>query len=433
VVDDDSRAVAAAAAGACGAAYAPMPPRSARPELALSATVVDLGRLLQYGRSPERRVGISNAGAGDLNAQATTSASWLKLLQDGDELVVAADTSAPGEYKGIVTIDSDGGTATIHVHAHIDPAPTAATTEPEPVPGIPKDAPAAPQQHPALTTNPSAMAPAVGPLTETAPSLANSAAAQAKTPHKIWPSEDSEASLLREMATFPRRLRSGYRIKEIQQWVAAVGDPELREGDNWPDAPTTPRFSKQVPGLNPKAVDAFTARHTPFAPSAMYGDGRTLFAAKLRAMLKTESLYRDAAELSDKKVARLRRQLRLPDAEHLAGGIICGVIPTEYFYFTDWGLRARGGNGQLLSIPYSGFPSARFEEGVHRLEYVMPLGLEDTEPKSWLEYGIDIFFCQKILTILLAPSGKEQAARVARWLNSIKSLCSHCQPDGSSG
>ena len=126
LTEDDSRAVAAAAAAALGAP-APVPPEPPPPELALSATVIDLGRLPQHGQSPEHRVRISNAGGGDLNARAATSASWLKLRQAGDELVVAVDTSAPGEYEGTITVDSDGGTATIRVHAQVDPAPPPAS------------------------------------------------------------------------------------------------------------------------------------------------------------------------------------------------------------------------------------------------------------------------------------------------------------------
>ena len=100
---------------------APGPPKPASPELALSDTVIDLGRLTQHGRSPEHRIRISNAGGGDLNAQATTTADWLKLRWVGDELAVAMDTSAAGEYEGTATIESEGGTATIRVHAQVDP------------------------------------------------------------------------------------------------------------------------------------------------------------------------------------------------------------------------------------------------------------------------------------------------------------------------
>ena len=141
LTEDDSRAVAAAATAALGAP-APVPPGPAPPELVLSETVIDLGRLPQHGQSPEHRVRISNAGGGDLNAQAAASASWLRLRQAGDELVVAVDTSAPGQHEDTITIDSDGGTATIRVHAHVDPAPppapeAAAPTHPGPAPGTP--------------------------------------------------------------------------------------------------------------------------------------------------------------------------------------------------------------------------------------------------------------------------------------------------------
>jgi hypothetical protein len=117
LTDDDSRTVAAAATTALGAATPPP-----RPELLLSDTAIDLGRLPQHGQSPERRVRISNAGGGALNARAATAARWLKVRQVGDELVVAVDTSEAGEFDGTVTVDSDGGTATIRVQARVDPA-----------------------------------------------------------------------------------------------------------------------------------------------------------------------------------------------------------------------------------------------------------------------------------------------------------------------
>jgi hypothetical protein len=113
---DDSRTVAAAATAALGA-----PSSLPRPELSLSDTAIDMGWLRQHGQSPEHRVRIINAGGGDLNARAATAASWLKLRQVGDEIVVAVDTSEAGELEGTVTIDSEGGTATIRVHARVDP------------------------------------------------------------------------------------------------------------------------------------------------------------------------------------------------------------------------------------------------------------------------------------------------------------------------
>ena len=93
LTEDDSRAVAAAAAAALGVQPLPVPPRPPPPELTLSDTVIDLGQIPLHGRSPERRVRVGNAGGGDLNARAATSASWLKLRQSGDELMVAVDTS----------------------------------------------------------------------------------------------------------------------------------------------------------------------------------------------------------------------------------------------------------------------------------------------------------------------------------------------------
>ena len=143
LTDDDSRTVAAAAAAALGG--------QTPPQLKLSATVIDLGRLPIHGQSPERLVRIRNAGGGDLHARATSSASWLKLRQAGDRLTVAADTSSAGQFQGTVIVDSDGGTATIWVRAMVDPAPlpaseAAATTKPAPVPETPPGAAPDPQR-----------------------------------------------------------------------------------------------------------------------------------------------------------------------------------------------------------------------------------------------------------------------------------------------
>jgi hypothetical protein len=99
----------------------------APPELELSATVLDFGKLFLHGESPEHMVRLRNAGGGSLNARAATHADWVKLRQDGDELLVSVDTSATGEHQSSVTIDSDGGSATIRVQALVVPdAPTGA-------------------------------------------------------------------------------------------------------------------------------------------------------------------------------------------------------------------------------------------------------------------------------------------------------------------
>jgi hypothetical protein len=91
------------------------------PRLELSATMVDFGQLSLHSQPPERRVRLGNSGGGSLNAQAVTQADWLKLSQDGDELVIRADTSAIGEHEGAVAVDSDGGSATIRVTVTVQP------------------------------------------------------------------------------------------------------------------------------------------------------------------------------------------------------------------------------------------------------------------------------------------------------------------------
>ncbi len=180
LTDDDSRAVAAAATAALGAA-APTPPPPAPPKLTLSAAVIDLGRLPQRAECPEHRIRIGNAGGGDLNARATTSAAWLRLRRVGDELVVAADTSVPGTYEDIIAIDSDGGTATIRVHAQVDRAPLPApgiapATHLEPVPETSVSAGPGTQQDPAVAT---AASVATWPFMETAAAPADPGGAQA--------------------------------------------------------------------------------------------------------------------------------------------------------------------------------------------------------------------------------------------------------------
>ena len=104
------------------AVAAPAPPR-----LELSATVLDFGRLPLHGHSPERRVRLGNAGGGTLNARVTTQASWLQLRQLSDEVALAVDTTAVGEHQGVVTVDSDGGSANIRVLVLVDPNPLPAS------------------------------------------------------------------------------------------------------------------------------------------------------------------------------------------------------------------------------------------------------------------------------------------------------------------
>jgi outer membrane protein assembly factor BamB len=135
LTEDDSRVVAAAATAALASQAPSAPPEPASPGLALSVTVIDFGRLHLHSQSPERRVDIRNLGGGSLNARAETSASWLKVRQAEDGLVVTVDTSATGEHEGTITVNSNAGSATIRVQARVEPPPQptpepASTTHP---------------------------------------------------------------------------------------------------------------------------------------------------------------------------------------------------------------------------------------------------------------------------------------------------------------
>ena len=131
LTEDDSRAVAAAATAALSPQIQPPAP----PRLELSATAVDFGRIAHHARSPECSIRLRNAGGGSLNVRAASQASWLKLRQKDDELVLAVDTTAVGRHEHTVTVHSDGGSATIHVQALVEPAPQpaakAAATHPK--------------------------------------------------------------------------------------------------------------------------------------------------------------------------------------------------------------------------------------------------------------------------------------------------------------
>jgi hypothetical protein len=187
LTDDDSRTVAAAATAALSALarqerpeHEPREP--APPELTVSATVVDFGRLPHHGKAPERRIRLGNAGGGNLNARSATQASWLTLHQAGDELVVTVDTTLAGEHEGTVTVDSDGGSATIRVRARVEPAPVAApeagaaATYREAVPANPETARPGTENEAAVTEAEPAPALATTPAAESERSPAPSEA-----------------------------------------------------------------------------------------------------------------------------------------------------------------------------------------------------------------------------------------------------------------
>ena len=124
LTSDDSRTVAAAATAALGTQAQPeQGPRQPAPPGARRGYGGRLRRLPRHGEAPEHRIRLGNAGGGTLNARSATQASWLNLHQAGEELVVTVDASAAGEHYGTVTVDSDGGSATIRVRAYVESAP----------------------------------------------------------------------------------------------------------------------------------------------------------------------------------------------------------------------------------------------------------------------------------------------------------------------
>jgi hypothetical protein len=88
------------------------------PLLELSATVVDLGEV-PSGTAPTRTITVRNAGGGVLNPRVRVDDGWLRASLDGDEVTIGVDAAEPGDYDGLVTVDSDGGSATVRVLASV--------------------------------------------------------------------------------------------------------------------------------------------------------------------------------------------------------------------------------------------------------------------------------------------------------------------------
>jgi hypothetical protein len=98
-------------------------PSEEQPRLALSSGDIDFGQVAQHGPFPERHISIGNAGGGSLNASVATSANWIILRQSGDDLIISADTRVIGEHEGVVTVESDGGSAAIRIRAAVRSGP----------------------------------------------------------------------------------------------------------------------------------------------------------------------------------------------------------------------------------------------------------------------------------------------------------------------
>jgi hypothetical protein len=123
--DDDSRAVASAAAAVLAAN--PSPTGSAvttpGPQMALSTSEIDFGRMPVHSQPPSRTVEFHNTGGGDLNARVARTPAWLHAELTADALVLTPDPVVVGVLAGEVLVETDGGPGTIQVTARVDPRP----------------------------------------------------------------------------------------------------------------------------------------------------------------------------------------------------------------------------------------------------------------------------------------------------------------------
>jgi hypothetical protein len=76
---------------------------------------------MRVGSKPSpRRITVLNAGGGDLNARIASAPAWIQAEHTRGTLILKAQPKAAGNLTGDVLIDSNGGSATIHVTATID-------------------------------------------------------------------------------------------------------------------------------------------------------------------------------------------------------------------------------------------------------------------------------------------------------------------------
>jgi hypothetical protein len=249
LTEDDSRTVATAATEALNTQRSPTPLQATSPKLALSATVIDFGRLPQHSTPPEQRIRLDRAGSGKINARAVTEANWLKLRQIGDELIVGVDTTAVGEHEGTIIVDSDSGSATIQVQAWVDPEPlpaseAAATTQP---PERPEDARPGVRQDAAISKTSPAPRETAAPIAEPVPTRTTSpgdaVARPAAEPTLATTGVDHRA--LPQTRTDPRSLIAGQLaivgaaalvmgLFPAYYWTASLRDaPSARDDMSW--------------------------------------------------------------------------------------------------------------------------------------------------------------------------------------------------------
>lgn len=265
-----------------GAASAgPVPPR-----LVLSSSRIDFGRLPLGGESPSRVVRIENAGGGELRAHGTTTASWLRLRQVDDELVITADTAQEGSHEGTITVESLGGSASVEVRARVTPlvrsedpgrppgahptlggprsaVPDEAHEGPTPPPGAtpairPTSAAGSPPRQPQIGGGPPVESPAPGD----APRPAEEHAAQLHVESPARPDDDGKEPRRRRQLVI-WSVAAGVVVLAlvgIIGWLTMSPSPGVATGHGCPTGSSTaPTGASASPGEDPLASRAIDA------------------------------------------------------------------------------------------------------------------------------------------------------------------------------
>ena len=98
-------------------------PEKKPPKLELSEEKVDLGTIARSASPPSHSVRVINAGGGELNARIRSLDRKIEARLIGDILEITPDTREAGKIEGEIVVESDGGTANIHVAATIEIGP----------------------------------------------------------------------------------------------------------------------------------------------------------------------------------------------------------------------------------------------------------------------------------------------------------------------
>jgi hypothetical protein len=108
------------------------------PLLAATPQRVDFGDVYP-GRATPQRIAVRNEGRGGLEWSLVKNGDFFAAKQEQHEIIVSLRTEQPGRHRGSILITSNGGAATIDVHADVRaPArpPTPAPAQPQPQPSL---------------------------------------------------------------------------------------------------------------------------------------------------------------------------------------------------------------------------------------------------------------------------------------------------------